>query len=207
MTKWRAELEVSIAIYIFITHMHVRRVTCVGRGADYNWCMSSACIMDSAARVHRWYGIWHAKSLITITLIGRMSGQYAEMTHLLPAFASVSHLPSIRGMWDADASTVFTVSVYCLNMPLISYQTAHPLLYNASRSATHPDVLECRLHLKCILLFIFCLFILWTEHKLMLGPTEPWSIREKLCLASSVMKSGDQNWWFFINKKKIDSSK
>ncbi len=41
----------------------------------------------------------------------------------------------------------------------------------------------------------------------MLGPTEQWSIREKLCLASSVMKSGDQNWWFFINKKKIDSSK
>uniref|UniRef100_A0A8B9K8X6 Bromodomain-containing protein 8 n=1 Tax=Astyanax mexicanus TaxID=7994 RepID=A0A8B9K8X6_ASTMX len=33
-----------------------------------------------------------------------------------------------------------------------------------------------------------------TEHKLLLGPTEPWSIREKLCLASSVMKSGDQNW-------------
>uniref|UniRef100_A0A8B9K469 Bromodomain-containing protein 8 n=1 Tax=Astyanax mexicanus TaxID=7994 RepID=A0A8B9K469_ASTMX len=32
------------------------------------------------------------------------------------------------------------------------------------------------------------------EHKLLLGPTEPWSIREKLCLASSVMKSGDQNW-------------
>ncbi|EOA96078.1 Bromodomain-containing protein 8, partial [Anas platyrhynchos] len=26
------------------------------------------------------------------------------------------------------------------------------------------------------------------------GPTEPWSIREKLCLASSVMRSGDQNW-------------
>ncbi|XP_067280754.1 bromodomain-containing protein 8 isoform X2 [Pseudorasbora parva] len=32
------------------------------------------------------------------------------------------------------------------------------------------------------------------KHKLLLGPTEPWSIREKLCLASSVMKSGDQNW-------------
>ncbi|XP_026878467.2 bromodomain-containing protein 8 isoform X2 [Electrophorus electricus] len=32
------------------------------------------------------------------------------------------------------------------------------------------------------------------KHKLQLGPTEPWSIREKLCLASSVMKSGDQNW-------------
>ncbi|TRY97517.1 hypothetical protein DNTS_000321 [Danionella cerebrum] len=32
------------------------------------------------------------------------------------------------------------------------------------------------------------------KHKLVLGPTEPWSIREKLCLASSVMKSGDQNW-------------
>ncbi|MBN3317305.1 BRD8 protein, partial [Atractosteus spatula] len=27
-----------------------------------------------------------------------------------------------------------------------------------------------------------------------LGPTEPWSVREKLCLASSVMRSGDQNW-------------
>ncbi|XP_036443733.1 bromodomain-containing protein 8 isoform X3 [Colossoma macropomum] len=32
------------------------------------------------------------------------------------------------------------------------------------------------------------------KHKLLLGPPEPWSIREKLCLASSVMKSGDQNW-------------
>ncbi|XP_075456861.1 bromodomain-containing protein 8 isoform X3 [Ascaphus truei] len=33
------------------------------------------------------------------------------------------------------------------------------------------------------------------KHKLMSsGPTEPWSIREKLCLASSVMRSGDQNW-------------
>lgn len=25
-------------------------------------------------------------------------------------------------------------------------------------------------------------------------PHGPWSIREKLCLASSVMRSGDQNW-------------
>uniref|UniRef100_H0WMP6 Bromodomain-containing protein 8 n=1 Tax=Otolemur garnettii TaxID=30611 RepID=H0WMP6_OTOGA len=34
-----------------------------------------------------------------------------------------------------------------------------------------------------------------SEHKLLsTGPTEPWSIREKLCLASSVMRSGDQNW-------------
>lgn len=34
------------------------------------------------------------------------------------------------------------------------------------------------------------------EHKLLsAGPTEPWSIREKLCLASSVMRSGDQNWY------------
>ncbi|XP_053573005.1 bromodomain-containing protein 8 isoform X3 [Bombina bombina] len=33
------------------------------------------------------------------------------------------------------------------------------------------------------------------KHKLICsGPTEPWSIREKLCLASSVMRSGDQNW-------------
>ncbi|XP_066524051.1 bromodomain-containing protein 8 isoform X2 [Hoplias malabaricus] len=33
------------------------------------------------------------------------------------------------------------------------------------------------------------------KHKIMsLGPTEPWSVREKLCLASSVMRSGDQNW-------------
>ncbi|KAL0993958.1 hypothetical protein UPYG_G00116080 [Umbra pygmaea] len=33
------------------------------------------------------------------------------------------------------------------------------------------------------------------KHKLLcLGPTEPWSVREKLCLATSVMKSGDQNW-------------
>ncbi|XP_033878520.3 bromodomain-containing protein 8-like isoform X1 [Acipenser ruthenus] len=33
------------------------------------------------------------------------------------------------------------------------------------------------------------------KHKLTsTGPTEPWSIREKLCLASSVMRSGDQNW-------------
>uniref|UniRef100_A0A3Q3EEV2 Myb-like domain-containing protein n=1 Tax=Labrus bergylta TaxID=56723 RepID=A0A3Q3EEV2_9LABR len=29
---------------------------------------------------------------------------------------------------------------------------------------------------------------------LVFGPTEPWSVREKLCLATSVMKSGDQNW-------------
>ena len=41
------------------------------------------------------------------------------------------------------------------------------------------------------------------EHKLLvIGPTEPWSVREKLCLATSVMKSGDQNWywfqWFFV---------
>ncbi|XP_029020576.1 bromodomain-containing protein 8 isoform X2 [Betta splendens] len=34
-----------------------------------------------------------------------------------------------------------------------------------------------------------------TEHKILnSGPTEPWSVREKLCLASSVMRSGDQNW-------------
>lgn len=34
-----------------------------------------------------------------------------------------------------------------------------------------------------------------TEHKILnVGPTEPWSVREKLCLASSVMRSGDQNW-------------
>ncbi|CAK6953827.1 bromodomain-containing protein 8 [Scomber scombrus] len=33
------------------------------------------------------------------------------------------------------------------------------------------------------------------KHKLLvIGPTEPWSLREKLCLATSVMKSGDQNW-------------
>ncbi|KAM8973261.1 bromodomain-containing protein 8 [Pelodytes ibericus] len=33
------------------------------------------------------------------------------------------------------------------------------------------------------------------KHKLLNpGPSEPWSIREKLCLASSVMRSGDQNW-------------
>ncbi|XP_075887598.1 bromodomain-containing protein 8 isoform X2 [Nelusetta ayraudi] len=33
------------------------------------------------------------------------------------------------------------------------------------------------------------------KHKLLVnGPTEPWSVREKLCLATSVMKSGDQNW-------------
>ncbi|KAM8848412.1 bromodomain-containing protein 8-like [Synchiropus picturatus] len=33
------------------------------------------------------------------------------------------------------------------------------------------------------------------KHKLVnVGPTEPWSIREKLCLASSVLRSGDQNW-------------
>ncbi|XP_030009540.1 bromodomain-containing protein 8 isoform X2 [Sphaeramia orbicularis] len=33
------------------------------------------------------------------------------------------------------------------------------------------------------------------KHKLVVvGPTEPWSVREKLCLATSVMKSGDQNW-------------
>ncbi|XP_063750405.1 bromodomain-containing protein 8 isoform X2 [Eleginops maclovinus] len=34
-----------------------------------------------------------------------------------------------------------------------------------------------------------------SEHKLLvIEPTEPWSVREKLCLATSVMKSGDQNW-------------
>ncbi|XP_068456358.1 bromodomain-containing protein 8 isoform X2 [Clinocottus analis] len=33
------------------------------------------------------------------------------------------------------------------------------------------------------------------KHKLLvIGPTEPWSAREKLCLATSVMKSGEQNW-------------
>ncbi|XP_057677627.1 bromodomain-containing protein 8-like isoform X2 [Corythoichthys intestinalis] len=33
------------------------------------------------------------------------------------------------------------------------------------------------------------------KHKLLvIGPTEAWSVREKLCLATSVMKSGDQNW-------------
>uniref|UniRef100_A0A8C6S6V0 Bromodomain-containing protein 8 n=1 Tax=Neogobius melanostomus TaxID=47308 RepID=A0A8C6S6V0_9GOBI len=33
------------------------------------------------------------------------------------------------------------------------------------------------------------------KHKIVnVGPTEPWSIREKLCLASSVLRSGDQNW-------------
>uniref|UniRef100_A0AAV2MLX9 Bromodomain-containing protein 8 n=1 Tax=Knipowitschia caucasica TaxID=637954 RepID=A0AAV2MLX9_KNICA len=33
------------------------------------------------------------------------------------------------------------------------------------------------------------------KHKILnVGPTEPWSIREKLCLASSVLRSGDQNW-------------
>ncbi|XP_033954352.1 bromodomain-containing protein 8 isoform X4 [Pseudochaenichthys georgianus] len=33
------------------------------------------------------------------------------------------------------------------------------------------------------------------KHKLLvIEPSEPWSVREKLCLATSVMKSGDQNW-------------
>uniref|UniRef100_A0A1A7XVP7 Bromodomain-containing protein 8 n=1 Tax=Iconisemion striatum TaxID=60296 RepID=A0A1A7XVP7_9TELE len=33
------------------------------------------------------------------------------------------------------------------------------------------------------------------KHKILnVGPTEPWSVREKLCLASSVLRSGDQNW-------------
>ncbi|XP_030224174.1 bromodomain-containing protein 8 isoform X2 [Gadus morhua] len=33
------------------------------------------------------------------------------------------------------------------------------------------------------------------KHKILnVGPTEAWSVREKLCLASSVMRSGDQNW-------------
>ncbi|XP_030252515.1 bromodomain-containing protein 8 isoform X2 [Sparus aurata] len=33
------------------------------------------------------------------------------------------------------------------------------------------------------------------KHKILnVGPTEPWSVKEKLCLASSVMRSGDQNW-------------
>lgn len=46
-------------------------------------------------------------------------------------------------------------------------------------------------------IFINNVFTLPTcvEHKLLvIGPTEPWSVREKLCLATSVMKSGDQNW-------------
>ncbi|XP_077962853.1 bromodomain-containing protein 8 isoform X2 [Gasterosteus aculeatus] len=33
------------------------------------------------------------------------------------------------------------------------------------------------------------------KHQLLvIGPAEPWSVREKLCLATSVMKSGDKNW-------------
>uniref|UniRef100_A0A8D0B1Y0 Bromodomain containing 8 n=1 Tax=Sander lucioperca TaxID=283035 RepID=A0A8D0B1Y0_SANLU len=37
--------------------------------------------------------------------------------------------------------------------------------------------------------------MVYLKHKILnVGPTEPWSVREKLCLASSVMRSGDQNW-------------
>lgn len=46
-----------------------------------------------------------------------------------------------------------------------------------------------------IICVFFCVFFASTEHKILnVGPTEPWSVREKLCLASSVMRSGDQNW-------------
>ena len=30
--------------------------------------------------------------------------------------------------------------------------------------------------------------------RLQAGPLEPWTIREKLCLASAVRHNGDQNW-------------
>ena len=33
-----------------------------------------------------------------------------------------------------------------------------------------------------------------TAPRLKAGPLEPWTIREKLCLASAVRHNGDQNW-------------
>jgi hypothetical protein len=33
------------------------------------------------------------------------------------------------------------------------------------------------------------------EYRLKQMPTDVWSVREKLALASSVMRSGDQNWY------------
>lgn len=51
------------------------------------------------------------------------------------------------------------------------------------------------LRLRTSVSVVFYKSSLLSEHKLLsTGPTEPWSIREKLCLASSVMRSGDQNW-------------
>lgn len=32
---------------------------------------------------------------------------------------------------------------------------------------------------------------------------DTWSVREQLCLASSVLRSGDQNWYFFYILKQI----
>lgn len=43
---------------------------------------------------------------------------------------------------------------------------------------------------------ISCLFSSFTEQKLPPGQNpDEWTIREKLTLASSVVRSGDQNWW------------
>lgn len=51
-------------------------------------------------------------------------------------------------------------------------------------------------HVKYVSCFLHPLSPTSVEHKLLvIGPTEPWSVREKLCLATSVMKSGDQNWY------------
>ena len=38
------------------------------------------------------------------------------------------------------------------------------------------------------------LFLIMTELKMQMMSIDTWSIREQLCLASSVLRSGDQNW-------------
>jgi len=37
--------------------------------------------------------------------------------------------------------------------------------------------------------------VVYPEYRFKQIPTDCWSTREKLALASSVMRSGDQNWW------------
>ena len=38
-------------------------------------------------------------------------------------------------------------------------------------------------------------YVVYAEMRLKQMPTDVWSVREKLALASSVMRSGDQNWF------------
>lgn len=41
----------------------------------------------------------------------------------------------------------------------------------------------------------YCIIMCCPEYRLKQMPTDVWSVREKLALASSVMRSGDQNWY------------